>query len=92
MQSEQVTPYRQPKNDLNDKETSSQFWEKNEQNSLCSSDRSLTNPATFFIIEAGFELNPFTSATISCLSMESFLSFSKSTRITSALRPSTPKE
>lgn len=28
MQSEQVTPYRQPKNDLNDKETSSQFWEK----------------------------------------------------------------
>lgn len=51
----------------------------------------LTSPAIFLITAAGFEFNPLTNVTINCFSMDSFLSFSASTRMTSALKPSSPK-
>ena len=54
--------------------------------------RILTNPAIFFIIAAGFEPKPLANVTINCLSIESFLSFSESTRMISALKPSCSKE
>lgn len=53
--------------------------------------REHTNSAIFFITAAGLELNPFTKVRVSCLSIESFLSLSVSTRITLGLRPSASK-
>jgi hypothetical protein len=56
------------------------------------SQRELTKPATFFIMAAGFEFSPFTSAVHSCFKADIFLSLSTSTRIISALNPSIPRE